>query len=316
MNRLKHIFVVNPYSGKNDTAAEVICEAMKDRDDWEIYRTVAPKDATRFVRERASTGEELRFYACGGDGTIKEVTDGVIGFPNASMSVYPVGSGNDFVKYYGGSEPFLDVKALVEGENRRIDAIETSVGGYSLNIVNFGFDTYVVRVMEKVKRKKFLGGKNAYTVGIIKALISAMKNRARVLVDGEEICSDSFLLCTVANGQYVGGSYRCAPLSLNDDGYLEVCLAKPLSRLTFLKLVSVYKNGKHLDDPRFEKYIVYRRCKKVEVFSDEGFAFTVDGEIVETTHFTAEVREGAVSFGVPKGAECIIKAPEKEPVLK
>jgi diacylglycerol kinase (ATP) len=157
--------------------------------------------------------------------------------------------------------------------------------------------------MMKVRRKKLIGGKNAYTTGIVKALFTAMKNACHVKVDGEEINPDGkILLCTIANGQYVGGSFRCAPRSLDNDGLLEVCLVKPLSHLTFINLIKVYTEGTHLDDPRFAKLLEYRRGKKIEIDAPEGFIYSFDGELIRQNHFTVEVVPNAIRFAVPKSA--------------
>ncbi len=104
------------------------------------------------------------------------------------------------------------------------------------------------------------------------------------------------LLCTVANGQYVGGSYRCAPRSLSDDGLAEICLVKPVSRLRFLKLMNAYKAGSHLEDPRFEGVVFYRRGRVIEVSGKPGFMVSLDGEIVEGTSFRVEVIHGGLQF--------------------
>ena len=301
---MRHIFVYNPAAGQNSKAAiEALQEKMKEYDgklDYEFYYTKAPRDAADFIKQRcaAEPDEQLRFYACGGDGTVNEVLHGVVDQPNASMTVYPCGSGNDFVKYYGGSEAFLDVDALLAAEETAIDAMRID-DRYSLNVTNFGFDTIVAKTMIEVKHKKIIGGKRAYVTGIVKALMTAMKNKCTVYVDGERLNEEKILLCTVANGKYVGGAFCCAPRSDNTDGLLDVCLVTPISRFTFIKLLTPYKAGKHLDDPKFAKYITYRRGKSVRVVAPEGFAFSLDGEIVYKNDFTIEICPAAVRFAVP-----------------
>ena len=316
---MKHIFIHNPKAGKDSTPAfEKLQEQMKAYDgilDYEFYSTKAAGDATTFVRERCriAPDEQLRFYACGGDGTANEVLHGVVGQSNASMTCFPCGSGNDFVKYYGGAERFLDLDALLNATETPIDVMRVG-DRYALNVTHFGFDTAVTRTMEKYRHKKLMGGKRAYTMGIVTALIGAMKNDCTVWVDGEQINDGKMLLCTVANGSYVGGSYRCAPHSDNTDGLLEVCLVRPISRFTFLKLINVYKEGTHLDDPRFHNIIAYRRGKSVRVQAPEGFAFLLDGEIVEQNDFTVEICPAAIRFAIPamkKSAEQ--PAAEEEP---
>ncbi len=303
---MKHVFIVNPRAGSGVSAEAIENELKKLDIDWEIYVTAGEKDATRYVKGRCEGGKRIRFYACGGDGTINEVASGIVGYENASMSCYPVGSGNDFVKYFGGRERFLNLKELCAGEEMLIDLIRVD-DRYCVNICHFGFDTEVARTMSRVKSKSIIGGKNAYTTGVVKALISNMKTKGRVCADGEVIADGAYLLCSVANGQYVGGMFKCAPRADVSDGLLEVCLAKPVSRLKFLRLVGSYKDGRHLDDPRFSDMLVYRRCRKVEVFARPGFGVSLDGEIYETTRFTAEVMPGAIRFAVP-GVKAELKA--------
>jgi diacylglycerol kinase (ATP) len=157
--------------------------------------------------------------------------------------------------------------------------------------------------MMKVRRKKIIGGKNAYTTGVVVGIFKGMKNACRVKVDGEEINPKGYiLLCTIANGQYVGGSFRCAPRSLDNDGLLEVCLVRPLSVFTFIGLIKYYTEGSHLDNPKFDKYLQYRRGKKIEIDAPEGFIYSLDGELICNNHFTVEVVPNAIRFAVPKSA--------------
>jgi diacylglycerol kinase (ATP) len=122
-------------------------------------------------------------------------------------------------------------------------------------------------------------------------------------VDGELINDGDILLCTVANGEYVGGSYRCAPRSRQDDGLAEICLVTPVSRLRFLRLMNAYKAGTHLDDPRFDPMVRYRRGKVIQVTGKPGFIVSLDGEIAEGTSFRVEVVPGGLRFAAPGAGE-------------
>ena len=300
---MEHIFVINPAAGASDST-KIIEEAIaksKSAANCHIYCTKKPGDATDFVARKCSqTAGPVRFYACGGDGTLNEVVNGAINFPDASVGVYPCGSGNDFVKYYGGAQGFMNIDDLIDGEEHQIDLILAN-GKYCINVFDFGFDTAVLQNMENVKSKKLLTGKGPYMYGVLKALFASMKTPCKVTVDGEVICSDYALLCTVANGKYVGSSFQCAPRSKNDDGLLEVCLVRPFSRLTFFKLISYYTKGEHLDNPLFKDYIVYRRARRVEIEGGRDFVYALDGELVEQPCVSVEAVEKAISFIVPRG---------------
>ena len=299
---MKHIFVVNPIAGaKNST--EEIREKLSEYTDYDItvYETEDAKAATEYIRDycKTHTDEPVRFYACGGDGTINEVADGIYGFSHASMSCYPCGSGNDYVRYYGGKKRFLDLKALMDAPDEEVDLMRIG-DRVSVNVVNFGFDTVVARTMNRVRRKRIIGGKNSYPTGIVYALFKGMKTKCTVTADGEVLNpSGVILLCTVAHGQYVGSGFRCAPRSDNKDGMIEVCLVKPVSRLRFLSLIAAYRKGTHLDDPRFEKFVTYKQVKSLHIEAEEGFGLTIDGELADGSSFDVEVLPRAVRFAVP-----------------
>ena len=314
---MKHILIVNPAAGKTNALPRIREEAaaLAEKYDIEIYETKGRGDATAYVRSRIEKEPDtpMRFYSCGGDGTLKEVANGAVGARCASVSCYPSGSGNDFVKYYGGAANFLSLEALFEGEEREIDLLFDGKE-YSVNAANFGFDYFVCETMEKVRRFPLLGGKRAYYAGIVTALFTAMKNHVRVVADGELLTEDdAFLLCTLANGNYIGGSYMCAPRSDNEDGLLELCYVKALSVPRFLKMIGYYKKGEHLDAAALKPYIIYKRVARVEVTSpDKDFGYALDGEMHECGSFTLEIAPKALRFAIPKAAAEFIANRKKE----
>lgn len=301
---MKYIFVVNPLAGAGGAEAELRgkIDTLSVKDSCEVYVTKAVGDATEFVKNSCekSGGEKIRFIACGGDGTINEVFSGAVGYDNVSVTCYPCGSGNDFVKVFGGTEPFMDVEKLISAPEQKLDVLKVG-NRYSINVTNFGFDTTVAITINKGREKTGHGNKNDYTKGVVTALIKSMNNKCRVTADGELLNPDGkALLCTVANGQYVGGSFKCAPRAKTDDGLIEVCLIKPISRLRFVKILTPYTNGEHLDREDTQDIITYRQAKKVEVEAPEGFAYSLDGEIIYENSFSIEIVPAALNFAKPE----------------
>ena len=301
---MKYVFIINPKAGEQDvkSAIEQAVKALPEAADCELYVTKGPGDATDYVKtwREANPGEAVRFIACGGDGTLNEVINGAAGLDGVSVSVYPCGSGNDFVKVFGGAEKFKDIPALLRAETQPLDLLKVG-DRWANNVVNFGFDTTVAITINAEREKTGHGNKNAYTKGVVKALLTAMKNDFTVTADGEVLNpAGKALLCTVANGQYVGGSFRCAPKAKTDDGMIDVCLVKPISRLRFVKILTPYTNGEHLDREDMKDIVVYRRCKKVEVDAPAGFAYSLDGEIIYESHFTVEIVPAALQLAVPQ----------------
>ncbi len=297
---MKHIFIVNPAAGSGQVPG-IVREQIAGLPDCEIYETKGPRDAEAYIRSRCASSpeEKLCFVACGGDGTVNEVASGLAMNRNACMTVYPLGSGNDFVKAFGGADRFRNVEALRKAVPRPIDILRVGER-WAVNAFHFGLDSAVAKTMTDVKPKPLIGGKNAYPTGVAKALIFNMRTWCRMEVDGEAFHEGNMLLCTVANGQYVGGSYRCAPRSLCDDGFAEICLVKPVSRLRFLKLMNAYKAGSHLEDPRFDGVVCYRRGRVIDVSGKPDFMVSLDGEIVEGASFRVEVIPGGLMFAVPE----------------
>ena len=298
---MKHIFVVNPSAGSKDQST-YITEQLKDIPiDAEVYITRATRDATRFVAERCrqSEGEALRFYACGGDGTLNEVVSGVMesGAQEVAVGCLPYGSGNDYIKNWP-SVDFTNIKALVEAPSVKVDVIRLG-DRYCVNVLNYGFEAEVCRTMSRVRRWPLLGGRMAYVTGIVHCLLHARHNPCRILVDGELWQEGDMLLGSAACGRYVGGGYMCAPRAVLDDGLLEALCINSVSIPRFAKLIGFYQRGEHLDCPEMADIVHYRRGHRVCFEADREFSIVVDGELIAGNRFEAECLPKALNFIIP-----------------
>lgn len=300
---MKHIFIVNTVAGEKsclDIVKEGITRCKKEID-YDIYTPHSSNDSISFIKKylESHPDEEVRFYACGGDGTINKVATGIIGFSNASMSILPFGTGNDYVKYYGSANIFKNICNVINGEEKKVDIMRVN-DKYALNSTHFGLDSVVAKTMNKLRRNILFGKKRAYPFAVVWGFITGMRNKCTVYADGEKLNTDDILLCTVSNGKYVGGSYLNAPNSLNDDGLLEVCLVKPVPRLKFIGLIKYYVNGTHINNPKFNDIVVYRQAKKVVIDGPEGFCVSIDGEIYQNTRIEIENLHQQIRLIVPK----------------
>ena len=108
---MKHLFIVNPAAGKTDQSAEYAARIKAACDPWKLdykIRISSHKgNCTELAREAARSGENYRIYVCGGDGTLNEVVCGVAGYPNASVTHFPGGSGNDFIRIFSDLTRFI-----------------------------------------------------------------------------------------------------------------------------------------------------------------------------------------------------------------
>lgn len=316
---MKHYFIINPMAGvkNSEKSLEKTLYRLKySNNDIEIYHTKGPGDATVIAREICSSVKEpLRIYACGGDGTINEVVNGVAGFDHAALGCLPCGSGNDFVKFFGGAENFSNPESLICGAEYPVDLIQVN-DEYCINAGNFGLEAAVILNMAQVKNKGFFSGKKAYAYGIVKSFIRNMKTACRIVADGEVVADGDILLGNFANGSHVGSAFKCAPRAKLDDGFMELCIVKPISRFRFLTLIKRYMNGKHLDDPKCEPFITYRRCSQLEVSSpSEELAYVLDGEVRREKSFTVRVIKDGIRLVLPKNLSGFLKNREEATVM-
>ena len=305
---MKHLIVVNGSAGGFDPSFEAkINEAFKGLD-YEIYKTTGPKSVIPFLKEYLGKQKDVvRVYACGGDGTIHEVVNGVIGAENAEVAIIATGTGNDFVKIYGGKEKFQDFGALINAKATPVDVSEITGEGfagplYSINVINFGFDAIVGAMGNYYKEHGLPEGTKEGTNPYDYALKhDAMKhgrfNDIEVFADGEKLNEKQMLLATLAQGQYVGGQFRCAPKSDNTDGLIDVCVLKTMTFLGLGMIIGTYTKGGHLDKPR--KKIVYRRAKEITMNGPKDFDVCVDGEMIKGNNFKVRVVPGAVKLVIP-----------------
>ena len=315
---MKHLIVFNPDAGKNEGAdafRKLIDEKFAGLD-YEVYETEGPRSAIPFLRNYlAKQKDTVRVYACGGDGTVHEVANGLVGAKNAELAILPIGTGNDFVKTYGVTneeiEKYRDFTPLIKGEAKPIDLSKISGGNleepwYSINVINFGFDAIVGARGNYYKEhgfpKKVKEGTNPYDYALKNdAMKHGRFNNIEVYADGEKLNEKQLLLTTLAQGQWVGGQFKCAPKSDNTDGLIDVCVMKTMTLIGLGMIIGTYTKGKHLDKPR--KKFVYRQAKEIKMVSPEEFDVCVDGEMIRGKEFKVEVCPKAIKLVPPTRAE-------------
>ena len=209
---MKHVFIINPTAGKSDSRQKIYDMAEKLRQDHglEVQCLLTKKQghATEIARRLCQSGEELRFYACGGDGTVNEVANGIIGYDNASMTVIPVGTGNDFLKNFGPEdmEKFRDAENLWDAPQFPIDAIDVN-GRIALTIACSGIDARVAKDVHNFSESPILDGKSSYIVSLmVNFLFKGIGSHWTVELDGEAV-EDDYALVAVCNGRrlHAGG---------------------------------------------------------------------------------------------------------------
>jgi YegS/Rv2252/BmrU family lipid kinase len=312
---MKHIFILNPAAGKGDAIGKllpnIIETAKSAKLDYELHRTTGPGEAEYYARNKCETGGSagrLRFYACGGDGTANEVLNGIYGFKNAELAVYPTGTGNDLVRAFPNAGDFRDIAALIAGVAAPMDVIAYAFHDenanderrkYAANMCNIGFDSEAAAWAGRLKTRPFVSGILAYIGGVGIALIHKKALDLTLEFDDGETVKERALLTAVANGPYCGGGFKGVPDADPSDGILDVFMAKDLTRRTFLSLLPKYHKGTHFTDPRADDILIYRRCLGVRVSSREPVHIAVDGEVFLTREVSFSIVPNAALFTIP-----------------
>ncbi|MFI3211820.1 MAG: YegS/Rv2252/BmrU family lipid kinase [Eubacteriales bacterium] len=301
---MKHIFIINPIAGAKDISATLIpqIKALKDID-YRIEMTEYVGHAREIARKYASTYEEIRIYACGGDGTLNEVIIGSYGYPQVEIACVPCGSGNDFIKVFGKREDFFNLEQLVLGKSIEVDIMKVN-DKMSASICSVGFDANVAYGIKKYKRIPLLGGRMAYNMSVIENYFKPLGTYLEIEVDGKQYHGDYLLLC-VANGTTYGGGFKSAPMAKVNDGIIDIVLVKKINRLFILKLIAKYATGNHIINeeviPAFKPYMTYIKGERIRINSSKDFTLNIDGECEKINSLAIEILKKEMKFVLPQG---------------
>lgn len=267
-----YYFIVNPTSGRGKAAqgAELLKEKLiQRRVDHDIVFTEKPMHAQDLAEQAARKFDVI--VIVGGDGTIQEVLNGMVG-SDAAFGILPLGSGNDFVRAVPiptHLDNSLDI--LLRDRRKRIDLAKVNDRIYH-NGVGVGFDAWAVHTGNKVN---WLRGNAIYLYAVLHTLINFKPQNVELTFNDQTYINDYFLM-TIANGVALGGGFKLTPDAELDDGFLDLCLVQNMPMASIVRnLLKVY-SGKHKEDPRVE--IV--KAKKVSIRSENGFAAHADGELM------------------------------------
>ena len=300
---MKHIFIINPYAGKRDQTSRIYAMADHLRDEHGLecacMLTDRPGGATDMARKLAETGEELRIYACGGDGTIHEVANGVAGFPNAAMTAIPTGTGNDFLKNFGDdAAKFADADNLWDGDVFPLDLIDCN-GKLCLTIACNGIDARIADSVHQYSGTPLLSGRGSYLASVaMNFLFRPIGRRWRVWLDDEAL-EDDFALVSMCNGRYYGGGSMPVPEARMNDGVLHTVLIKNIPKATFARLFAPYSAGEYRKLP--QELIRVSTARQVRIQAEEDIVTCLDGECFRSREVVMGLADKRLRFFGPKG---------------
>ena len=275
--------------------------------------TSAQGDASVIAAREARAGRLL--IACGGDGTISEVANGILAAGvDAELGVLPSGTGGDFRRTLRTPARAADACALLRrGRTRLIDVGRVEYANhegaraarYFLNVASCGMGGEVVRRVKEdgagwlpQGAARLLGGRAAFAAAALRTTLTFTNPVVSVqLDDGPERRLTVANLC-VANARFFGGGMKIAPDARLDDGLLDVVALGDLDTLTILTNVYKLYLGTHLGMQQIH-HAHATRLKARAAVENQSVLLEVDGELVGTLPASFEIKPRALRVRVP-----------------
>jgi diacylglycerol kinase (ATP) len=238
------------------------------------------------MRERASrvslAGHDVLLVS-GGDGTLNAVVNGLVRVGRGQrppLAVAPLGRGNDFAFEVGIRSERETLAALASGSRRLVDLGRAQAGVF-LGVAGAGFDAKAAR---RARDTPLLSGSLLYSYAVVRTVFEFRPLAARVRYEGGSY-EGAITFAAAGNTSRYGGGMRIAPEASIDDGLLDLCLVRAISRGTLLRMFPTVFSGRHLSHPS----VSYVRTPFVEIETEEAAEVFADGEFLQRTPVRIDV---------------------------
>jgi len=309
------LVIVNPKSASgstNENWAGIASDLRTHFGPFNVAFTKAPGHAIDLARDAADAGRTF-IIACGGDGTVNEVANGLLqSDKDAELGVFPSGTGGDFRRSFDmPDDPREAAAALKSGKTRTIDAGRVTfqsfdgktVARYFLNISSFGL---AASIIQRVKTSSSLDwvpldtlrGRASFALSTLQEVVGLETTKVRVKIDdGDEKPLTTVNFC-VANAKYFGGGMMMAPEANLSDGYLDVInIGDMKTAKIILNVYSLYR-GTHLSLPEVKDTLA-KRVEAKPFKENEEIRIEVDGELLGKLPAIYELLPNALKLRVP-----------------
>lgn len=272
VEKKKILFIINPISGvyRKEQVPEKIARYIDyTQFYYSIRATQYAGHATEIAREAIAEGYKM-IVAVGGDGSINEVANALIG-TDAVLGIIPYGSGNGLALHLGMTA--RNVKAALDvlntGKVVKMDAVKTNIR-YFLSCAGFGYDAHAAR---RFRSQKIRGLFSYFLAGLREALWYFKPIQSKVEIDGQ-ILEQEFYLFTAFNSSQYGYNVGFLPTASVHDGMMDVMSVKsfPLRRLL---LVFFLMFNKRSDLVREAQTF---RAKKIKIYGNPKMVYQLDGD--------------------------------------
>lgn len=293
----KTVVIRNEKSGRSRLAKtwpQIQTDLQSKIGNFNYWPTAHHGHANELAQQAINQGFE-RIIAVGGDGTITQTANGLIGH-DVTFAVIPSGTGNDLCRTLGiGASAEKAIAAITQGRTAHMDVGHWKTDqaeGYFLNIAGMGFDAAVADRINQGFRS--LRGTAAYLAAVLTTLRTYKPKELKLTLDGQ-VHEEEIMLAAIANAQSYGGGMEVAPMASISDGMLDIILVKRLSKLSFLKAFPSVFKGAHIGHPAVETY----RAKTIRLDPRGTSPFLIDGELTPCRWAEIQVLPAALEIIVP-----------------
>ena len=296
---MRHLFIINPAAGKRNSTRRLVEQIQAVFSGGaEVALTSGAGDAERLAAQAVQRGDQVRIYACGGDGTLNEVVNGAAGWPNAAVTHVPKGTGNDFLRLFGpgAARAFSNLAALRDGPQAQVDLIACN-DRLGIDIVCAGVDAWVAADVHRFKALPLVNGTGAYLLALAYHVYKGIARPMTVEMGPIHYSGDVTILC-VCNGRYYGGGFMPMGEAQPDDGILDMLLIPKVRRTTFVRLLGAYAKGRYQSYPEI---IQDYHGQSLILSSHRELTAVVDGEPMYAKRFTIRLSEKKIFFFYPAG---------------
>ncbi|GAC1446317.1 MAG: diacylglycerol kinase family lipid kinase [Pyrinomonadaceae bacterium] len=313
------LIIVNPSSANGATGKNWARTASDVREHFGAFQvafTKAHGDGRDIAFREAKDGRSF-VIACGGDGTISEVANGILeAEADAELGILPSGTGGDFRRTLEMPTRISDAaKTLREGRTKRIDVgrVEylnhegANATRYFLNVASFGLAGAVIETLKNDSSvpvpfissiARALGGKVAYAAAAAQSAVTMKRPMVRLYVDDKEATNLTVTNLCIANARFFGGGMKVAPDALLDDGKLDVVSIGDLSALEIFTNGYKLYLGTHLSMQQV-KHTHATRITAHPFNEHEIIKLESDGEIIGCLPATFEILPKALRVRCP-----------------
>ena len=271
------LFVINSISGgKKKLSLPAVIEANLDKNKFSAtfsFTNVAGH-ATRIAQDAISKDIDI-IVAVGGDGTINEIAQELLG-TDKILGIIPLGSGNGLARAL--HIPMNTKKAIAvinKLDTKLIDAAKLNQK-YFLNMAGIGFDAHVSAVFAGSKSR----GLKGYLKMGLKEVLSYRPKKYELKIDGKIYEREAFVI-SIANSTQYGNNFHISPNSSLTDGFLEICIVKPLPLYKLLILaLQMLCSTTHRS-----KMVEIISGQHIQIKRETAAVVHLDGEPVEMNNF-------------------------------